>query len=168
MKYIDALKKILKEQAGVGIGERWIREWLLENRLNKSSSVPMNAPFTQVTALRILFEYPYLAICEVLSEESLVSFVPYVAIADVKPADVLIIDTVNEKVVAAFRHKAWEFRWKTMTELESWMEATASSIMKRTPDFGGTDATDHGKHSGRKGPSRKAAVQRDGGRQAAP
>jgi hypothetical protein len=163
VKYIDALKKILKEQAGVGIGERWIREWLILNSLNKSSSVPMNAPFTQVTALRILFEYPYHAICQVLQDEHLVSFAPYVSIADVKPTDVIIIDVVSSKVVAVFRHKSWEFRWKTMTELESWMEATASSIMKRTPDFGGSDGRDHGKQPRGKGPARKAAKKHPGG-----
>lgn len=128
MKHVKVLQAYIDKQTTVGLARRWIREWLFPNKLNENRLIPINAPFTLVSGLKILFELPYEAVCEVVQDNTGIPVVPYIAVSDSEDSDILIVATDTAKVLMAFKHKAWEFRFRNLQALETWLETTAKSI----------------------------------------
>lgn len=131
MIYVQKLRTIINENTGVAMGDKWIKKWLLHNKSNANTMIPVDAPFSLVTGLRILFEYPFQAICDVVSDNTPATLVPYVSIKDRAPTDILILEVTSKKVIASFQKFTWKFRWRTLRDLEDWMKKTANSIRKR-------------------------------------
>lgn len=131
MIYVRKLRTIINANTGVPMGDKWIKKWLLHNLGNANTMIPTDAPFSLITGLRILFEYPFQAVCDVVSDNTDATLVPYVAIKDRAPTDILILEITSKKVIASFQKHAWKFRWRTLRDLEDWMKKTADTMRKR-------------------------------------
>jgi hypothetical protein len=130
MRFVEALKRRIAERK-IGDPDRWVREWLIPHALNEGRSIPHNAPVTLIVGLQLLFELPYQAITEVVSEMTEASVAPYVCVSDARPTEVLIVDMTLSKIVSFYKHEAWKFRFKTQKALDLWMRDRAVEIAKR-------------------------------------
>jgi len=131
MTHVRELRRIINEKArGQKVADQWIKKWLFVNSKNQNSAIPHDADSTLIMGLKMLFEYPYQAVCETVSKETAITVVPYVAISETTPSDILIVATDSSKIVCAFRHQAWKFRFRNLSHLESWMIRTSRQIKK--------------------------------------
>lgn len=136
MSLVDQLRQFIRDQKfGSRDADAWIKGWLFENPLNKGRLIPSNAPVTLIKGLQIIFEFPWRAICEAAQavareKDGSPNLAPYVCVSDSGVTDVLIVDIVSGKVVLFWRKEAWKFRFKTMKDLETWMEEQVFAILK--------------------------------------
>ncbi len=130
-RVVAALYDILSEQLHDYKGHVWVHRWLFPNAENKNSLIPRRAGTTITQGLARLFEMPYLAICRVASEKLKdADLCPYVCPNDVGPTKIVVIDVKNGRVVGVFEHKAWEFRFQNVSELEKFMVERSGAIVK--------------------------------------
>ena len=129
-RLVDTLYAVVGGRLGLA-GAKWVKRWLLPNAENKNSLIPRQAGTTITQGLARLFEMPYQAICEVATEKiGDADLCPYVCPNDVGPTKIVVIDIKGGSVVGVFEHKAWEFRFKTVSELEQFMVARAGEIVR--------------------------------------
>jgi len=136
MSLVEQLKSVIQtHKYGSETPDAWIREWLFESELNRGRLIPVNAHFTLIRGIQILFELPWQAICEAAealshSKEFTPSIAPYVCVRDSSETEVLIVDMNTHKILHFWRKEAWLFRFKSHKELESWMESEVVLILK--------------------------------------
>src|SRR5579872_1049350 len=136
MSLVDQLKNVISEQKfGSKDPDAWIKWWLFENEMNRGRHIPSNAPVTLIKGLRILFEFPWQAVCEAAdavgsTKDNPTNLAAYVCVNDSGMTEVLVIDIITGKVVHFWRKEAWKFRFKKVKELESWMEQQVFAILK--------------------------------------
>ena len=133
MSPLDELGEVIKAKTRIDPA-RWVEEWLLPNKLNKERILPMNAPFTMVTGLNLLFTIPYQAVCNMVHDLVGATIEPFVAISDTDPTWILIIDVAKGKVVRTYKHNAWEFRFDDLKGLKAWLIRLSKDLSK---DLGG-------------------------------
>jgi len=122
--YVQALEKYVSHVTGERIGRRWVRHWLIENPSNRNTVVPMDAPCTITTALRLLFEWPYTVIAQAVEPKLEV----VVEIRDQEASRVFVI--LGSVIVHRVAHGPGSFRFPTKTALEKFMAHEAGVIRR--------------------------------------
>jgi hypothetical protein len=128
-RVVEALYDVVSEQLQDLKGHLWVRRWLFPNAENKNSLIPRQAGTTITQGLARLFEMPYQAICRVANEGLKdADLCPYVCPNDAGPTKIVVIDIKSSRVVGVFEHKAWEFRFANLKELDAWMTQRVREI----------------------------------------
>lgn len=132
MSLVDQLKDVIKERKFGRDPDAWIRDWLFVNEMNRGRLIPGNAPTTLIRGIQVLFEFPWQAVCQAAEAvaDHKVSLAPYVCVSDSELTDVLIVDLQSSKIVYFWKKEAWKFRFKTLKDLEMWMEVQVITILK--------------------------------------
>lgn len=132
MTFIPALVSLINKTSKTrDYGKKWIANWLISNPKNRVTTVPMDSTFPIVTSLRILFEYPFMAVCDVIQEKERHSLVPIVSIHDTEPSEIYIVESGQKRIIAQFKMKAWRFRFSSLQELEDWMKVMHNTIVSK-------------------------------------
>jgi hypothetical protein len=100
----------------------------LNNPANYRSIVPVNAPFTLITAIRILFENPWQAIATVVGKAAGRKLEVIVAVGDADPSRVIIMDVESKKVAIDGYQESSKLRFKDVASLRQWLGEMAEGL----------------------------------------
>lgn len=126
--YEEMVALIARKTGSRAVASRWARTWLMPNKRNFRRFVPHDSPFTLITSLRILFEYPWQAMANVVSRKMGRSIRVVVAVGDEDQSQLLLVDEESSKILMEGTYDASKMRFQDLNALIAWMNGMVDSL----------------------------------------